>query len=240
MGEYSYDLHIHSCLSPCGDDDSTPANIAALADLLGLDIVALTDHNTCKNCPAFFEAARNYSFLPIAGMELTTEEEIHVVCLFPTLESALVFDEFVHEKIMPIPNKPEIFGNQLIMNSEDEVCGIEEICLINATSIDLYSLTGLVKQYGGICFPAHIDRSSFSLLSSLGFIPEDLGIETVEIRYKEAVDNLKNQHPYLQNCKIVHDSDAHTLENISLPENFLTLEEKTVTAVLKALCSTFE
>ncbi|MGN0597654.1 MAG: PHP domain-containing protein [Ruminiclostridium sp.] len=240
MGEYSYDLHIHSCLSPCGDDDSTPANIAALADLLGLDIVALTDHNTCKNCPAFFEAARNYSFLPIAGMELTTEEEIHVVCLFPTLEKALAFDEFVHEKIMPIPNKPEIFGNQLIMNSDDTVCGTEEICLINATSIDLYSLIGLVKKYGGICFPAHIDRSSFSLLSSLGFIPEDLGIETVEIRYKEAVDNLKNQHPYLQNCKIVHDSDAHTLENISLPENFLTLEEKTVPAVLKVLCSTYE
>lgn len=240
MGEYSYDLHIHSCLSPCGDDDSTPANIAALADLLGLDIVALTDHNTCKNCPAFFEAARNYSFLPIAGMELTTEEEIHVVCLFPTLEKALAFDEFVHEKIMPIPNKPEIFGNQLIMNSEDQICGTEEICLINATSIDLYSLVSLVKQYGGICFPAHIDRSSFSLLSSLGFFPEDLGIETVEIRYKEAVENLKNQHPYLQNCRIVHDSDAHTLENISLPENFLTLEEKSVTAVLKALCSAFE
>lgn len=240
MGEYSYDLHIHSCLSPCGDDDSTPANIAALADLLGLDIVALTDHNTCKNCPAFFEAARNYSFLPIAGMELTTEEEIHVVCLFPTLEKALAFDEFVHEKIMPIPNKPEIFGNQLIMNSEDQICGTEEICLINATSIDLYSLVDIVKKYGGICFPAHIDRSSFSLLSSLGFFPEDLGIETVEIRYKEAVENLKNQHPYLHNCRIVHDSDAHTLENISLPENFLTLEEKSVPAVLKALCSAFE
>ena len=79
MGEFSYDLHIHSCLSPCGDDESTPANIAALADLLGLDIVALTDHNSCKNCPAFFKAAKQYSFLPIAGMELTTEEEVHVV-----------------------------------------------------------------------------------------------------------------------------------------------------------------
>lgn len=235
MGEFSYDLHIHSCLSPCGDDESTPANIAALADLLGLDIVALTDHNSCKNCPAFFKAAKQYSFLPIAGMELTTEEEIHVVCLFESLEKAMKFDGYVSEKILPIPNKPEIFGNQFIMDSEDNVCGTEEICLLNATSIDLYSLVNVIGDFGGICFPAHIDRSSFSLLSSLGFMPEDLGFRTVEVRYKEAVDNLKKQHPYLHGCKIVHNSDAHTLENISLPENLLTADEKTVSAVLKAL-----
>ena len=126
------------------------------------------------------------------------------------------------------------------MDSEDNVCGTEEICLLNATSIDLYSLVNIIGDFGGICFPAHIDRSSFSLLSSLGFMPEDLGFRTVEVRYKEAVDNLKKQHPYLHGCKIVHNSDAHTLENISLPENLLTADEKTVFAVLNALSAKYK
>ena len=82
MNRYYYDLHIHSCLSPCGDNDNTPNNIAGMATLCGLNIVALTDHNSCKNCPAFFAAAKKYGIIPIAGMELTTSEDIHIVCLF--------------------------------------------------------------------------------------------------------------------------------------------------------------
>ena len=86
MKKYYYDLHIHSCLSPCGDDDSTPNSIAGMGELNGLQIMALTDHNTCKNCPAFFKACKNHGILPVAGMELTTAEDIHAVCLFPNLE----------------------------------------------------------------------------------------------------------------------------------------------------------
>jgi predicted metal-dependent phosphoesterase TrpH len=95
MTKYSYDLHIHSCLSPCADDDMTPANIAGMAAVQGLGIAALTDHNSAKNCPAFFRHAKKYGIVPIAGMELTTAEDIHVICLFPTLENALEFDEIV-------------------------------------------------------------------------------------------------------------------------------------------------
>ncbi len=95
MKKYYYDLHIHSCLSPCGDDEATPNSIAGMGKINGLDIMALTDHNTCKNCPAFFEAAKRYGILPVAGMELTTAEEIHMVCLFESLEKAMEFDEFV-------------------------------------------------------------------------------------------------------------------------------------------------
>ena len=98
MSRYLTDLHIHSCLSPCGDDDMTPGNIAGMAVLNGLQIVALTDHNTAKNCPAFFHAAKGYGLIPIAGMELTTAEDIHVVCLFRTLEDALDFDSFVESR----------------------------------------------------------------------------------------------------------------------------------------------
>ena len=104
MNRYYYDLHVHSCLSPCGDDDSTPANIAGMATLNGLQIVALTDHNTTANCPAFFKAAKSYGLIPIAGMELTTAEDIHLVCLFEHLEDAMNFSEEVNTRRIPFKN----------------------------------------------------------------------------------------------------------------------------------------
>ena len=235
MPDLFYDLHIHSCLSPCGDDESTPANIAMLAKMLGLNVAALTDHNSCKNCPAFFEAAKAAELLPIAGMELTTQEEIHVLCLFPELDNAMEFDKYVHERIMPIKNKPEVYGNQLVKNSEDETVDIEEICLINATDIDFYSVKPLVKSYGGIMIPAHIDRKSFSLINSLGGVPPDAGFDCVEIKYPEAVENLTAKHPYIGECKVIFDSDAHYLENISMPNNKLSVDGMTAKAVLQAV-----
>ena len=129
-----YDLHIHSCLSPCGDDDMTPANIAGMAAVKGLDVIALTDHNSCKNCPAAMHHGAAYGVTVIPGMELTTEEEVHVICLFPSIEDALAFDALVYEKIMPVPNREDIFGRQQIMNEKDEVTGKVEHLLINATS----------------------------------------------------------------------------------------------------------
>ena len=235
MPDLFYDLHIHSCLSPCGDDEATPANIAMLAKMLGLNVAALTDHNSCKNCPAFFEAAKAAELLPIAGMELTTQEEIHVLCLFPELDNAMEFDKYVHERIMPIKNKPEIYGNQLVKNSEDETVDIEEICLINATDIDFYSVKPLVKSYGGIMIPAHIDRKAFSLINTLGDVPPDAGFDCVEIKYPEAVENLTAKYPYIGDCGVIFDSDAHYLENISMPNNKLSAQELTAKAVLQAI-----
>ena len=107
-----YDLHLHSCLSPCGDDDMTPANIVGMAAVKGLDVIALTDHNSCKNCPAAMKHGEEYGVTVIPGMELTTSEEVHVVCLFPELNDALDFDQYVYERILPIKNKKNIFGEQ--------------------------------------------------------------------------------------------------------------------------------
>ena len=116
---FSYDFHIHSCLSPCGDDDMTPANIAGMASVKGLSVIAVTDHNSCKNCPAVLKAAEDCGITAIAGMELCTAEEVHVVCLFKSLEAALDFDSYVHRHIMPIKNRPDIFGRQQIMDEND-------------------------------------------------------------------------------------------------------------------------
>ena len=114
-------MHIHSCLSPCGDGDMTPANIAGMAALKGLDIVALTDHNTCRNCPAFMAAAAEYGLLAVPGMEINTSEEVHAVCLFPNLEAALCFDSYVYGKLIRFPNNEAIFGKQQIYNEQDQV-----------------------------------------------------------------------------------------------------------------------
>lgn len=235
MTEISYDLHIHSCLSPCGDDESTPSSIAQLGSILELNAVALTDHNTCKNCPAFFETAKQLDIVPIAGMELTTAEEIHVLCLFPELENAMAFDKEVEKHLPPIMNNPAIYGNQNIVDAQNNILGTFDKLLINATDIDLYLLSDFIRPYSGIIVPAHIDRTSFSLISALGFVPDENGFDCVEIRYKEAVENLKATHQYLNVCRIIHDSDAHRLEDMSLPVNMLNIEEKTAKGVLKAL-----
>ena len=146
MSTYFYDLHIHSCLSPCADDDMTPNNIAGMAALKGLNLLALTDHNSCQNCPAFFEACRNQGIVPVAGMELTTAEDIHLVCLFEHLDQAMAFDAEIAKHRMPMKNRTEIFGNQWILDSEDELIGEEEILLI--VSI----LGDIPEEYGFACF----------------------------------------------------------------------------------------
>lgn len=134
MTELFYDLHVHSCLSPCGDENMTPANIAGMAALKGLELVALTDHNSCRNCPAFLAAARAQGIVGIPGMELTTSEEVHAVCLFPKLEQAMDFDRFVYEQLLKVKNRPEIFGKQQIYDENDSVCG-EEPCLLDRKSV---------------------------------------------------------------------------------------------------------
>lgn len=194
----------------------TPNNIAGMAMLGGLEVVALTDHNTSKNCPAFFEACRKVGIVPIAGMELTTAEDIHVVCLFPTLESALEFSDYVDENRMKIPNRPDIFGEQLIMSGDDEVIGREENLLIPATGLDVFTAAREVRALGGIAYPAHIDKQSNGIIAILGDIPREAGFTAAEVKNPEKIAELKERFPILREMLIVNDSDAHDLENMSI------------------------
>lgn len=217
MSRYLTDLHIHSCLSPCGDDDMTPGNIAGMAVLNGLQIVALTDHNTAKNCPAFFHAAKGYGLIPIAGMELTTAEDIHVVCLFRTLEDALDFDSFVESRRFPIKNKPAIFGRQLLIGENDEIIGEEEILLINAVNISIEEAHKEVTSRGGICYPAHIDRTSNGIIAMLGDFPPEPHFTAFELNDAASLDGCRQQHSVLTERSLVHvaASDAHYLTDIA-------------------------
>lgn len=230
-----YDLHIHSCLSPCGSDDMTPCNIAAMAAIKGLDVIAVTDHNSCKNCPAVLSAAAEYGLLAIPGMELTTSEEVHAVCLFEDLDRAMEFDAYVYERLLPVKNREDIFGKQELYDCEDRVCGQVENLLISSTDISFDKLWELTRSYGGVMFPAHIDKQSNSLIFNLGFVPPDSEFATAELKDLSKLHAIKKGNPYLERCRIISNSDAHYLEDIKEPYLTISVEERGAHAVIEAL-----
>ncbi len=232
MTRYYYDLHIHSCLSPCADDDMTPNNIAGMAALKGLNILALTDHNSTKNCPAFFEACKRQGIIPIAGMELSTAEDIHLVCLFPELEDAMRFGEEVKKHLMPLNNRPEIFGNQLILDGEDEIVGEEELLLISATDLPIDEAVTLAKSFGAHVHPAHIDRQSNGIVAILGDVPEEYGFRVFELRERESLEKLSTVVEELCEDTMIICSDAHHLWDISEAENCVLLDDEPYSSAL--------
>ena len=227
-----YDFHTHSCLSPCGDNDMTPYNLVNMAKLLGLDIIALTDHNTCENCASAVKAGEAIGLTVIPGMELCTSEEVHVVCLFPDVESAMKFSDYVISSMPPVKNRPDIFGEQLIMDETDNVIGNQEKLLTIASAISISDVCRTVEDYGGVCYPAHIDRSSYSVLSNLGMITEDMGFNAVEMTAEADRNALISMHPILEGATIFVDSDAHYLENMKDAENIIDIPENTAKAVI--------
>lgn len=225
MNKYYYDLHIHSCLSPCADNDNTPNNIAGMASICGLNIVALTDHNTCKNCPAFFEAARRYGIIPVAGMELTTSEDIHIICLFEELEAALQFSHEIEKRRILIKNRTDIFGEQLILDGEDNVIGEEEHLLSNATTVSVEEVPDIVARYGGVCYPAHIDRESNGIISVLGTFPETPHFDCVELNRGEKRQEYAERYA-LSGKTFIVSSDAHYLTDMREKENYFELPDE--------------
>lgn len=230
-----YDFHIHSCLSPCGDNEMTPNNIVNMAMLAGLNAIALTDHNTCGNCAATAAVAKRAGLLFLPGMELCTAEEIHVVCLFPTVETAERFEtEVVVPARPPIKNRPDIFGEQILCDEEDEVIGTEPTLLTTATSIGIDEVADRVRAYGGTAFPAHIDRPSYSVIASLGTLPP-LPFATVEISDSGDVQALKAAHGEIGDKPLLRNSDAHYLENIHEAGAYLDLPDLSAQTIIDAL-----
>ncbi len=235
MKPYYYDLHIHTCLSPCGDDDMTPANIVGMAALKGLDVIAVTDHNSCKNCGSAMVLGKEYGITVIPGMELTTQEEVHVICLFPSLEQAMAFDNYVEAHLLPIPNRPETFGKQQLISETDEIIGEYPTLLISATDISFDDVYTLLKPYQGVMIPAHIDKNSFSLISNLGFIPPDSLFASFELKNMKNLHKLTETNPTLKGRTVISNSDAHYLEYISEPVNSLYARSKNINDILSVL-----
>jgi hypothetical protein len=194
-----------------------------MAYLSGIKIVALTDHNSAKNCPAFYEAAERYGIVPIAGMELTTSEDIHLVCLFENIDSALNFDRYLQKRRVLFKNRADIFGEQLIMNGKDEVIGEDEHLLSNATTISLDEAPELIKSYGGVCYPAHIDRDANGIIAILGTVPPTPNFNAYEMRDGNRISEYKEKYG-LSDKLIIVSSDSHYLTDINETNNFFELE----------------
>ncbi len=227
MNRYYYDFHVHSCLSPCGDDENTPNNIVGMASIAGINILALTDHNTAKNCPAFFAAAKKHGIVPIAGMELTTSEDIHLVCLFPRLEDAMSFDaEISSRHRLKVKNRVDIYGEQYIMDKDDNVIGTEEFFLPVATDISVDQALDIVESYGGVCFPAHIDREANGIIATLGTFPDSPAFLAVEFHDAKKADEYKKRYPILNDKLILCGSDAHYLWDIRDKEYYFELDDE--------------
>ncbi len=219
-----YDLHIHSALSPCGDNDMTPNNIVNMAAINELDMIAITDHNSCKNCLAAIEVGKSVGITVVPGMELTTSEDIHVVCYFPDIESAEAFDEKVSKALMPVKNEPDIFGHQFIMDKDDEITGELETLLIGSCDISIMEVTELVRSFGGACIPAHVDRESYSIISVLGEIVPECNFNLIEVS--------KSGNPLDYDYPSFSSSDAHYLENIAERENYVELGENSAKGLI--------
>ena len=226
MTSYFYDLHVHSCLSPCADDDMTPNNIAGMATLKGIQILALTDHNSCKNCPAFFEACKRNGIIPIAGMELSTAEDIHIVCLFEDLGQAMAFDSEIEKHLPSIQNRSEIFGNQIVMDGEDREIGAVQTLLISATDLWIGEALALARSYGAHVHPAHIDRESNGIVSILGDIPSEYGFGCYEFNREDSLDEYRRRFPSIHEENVLVCSDAHHLWEINEAEHALLLDDE--------------
>jgi PHP family Zn ribbon phosphoesterase len=231
----TYDLHIHSCLSPCSSDDMTPNNIVDMALLKGLDVIAVTDHNTCRNVRAVMACAEGKPICVLPGMELETREEVHMLCLFDSIEALEFLYDTVRSKMPPIKNRKDIFGNQLVMNQKDEVIAEEENLLIAACDLSVDEAIALCRALGGVIVPAHIDRPANSIVSNLGFIPPEYEFSCLEVSRRITIQEALQEYQELSGYTFLQNSDAHMLEDILEPINTMQAEAKTAAAVIHSL-----
>lgn len=225
-----YDLHMHSCLSPCGEMEMTPNNIVGMATIKELSLIAVADHNCARNMPAIAKVAEAMGVLLLPAIEITTAEEVHLLSYFPTVEQAVDFGEYVYAALPDIKNRPEIFGEQCIMNEDDEQIGTVEKLLINACAYSIDQLVVDIRAAGGVPVPAHVNKTANSLIENLGFIPPDLNFKTIEVGARHSLSGID-----IDKYRILTSSDAHQLIDMAEPEQTIGLSEMTAAAVIEKL-----
>lgn len=233
--KFAADLHIHSALSPCSDDDMTPNNILRMAALKKLDIIAITDHNSAENLESFIRCGYRENILVVPGMEVETAEEVHLLCYFPSAGAAVEIQRHIYENLPDMRNREDIFGRQLLLDDEDNITGRVERMLLTAANIGIEDITAMVRDAGGAVVPAHVDRESYSILSNLGIIPGELGFNYLELSRQCSPRQFAQDHPVYTGMRFLQSSDAHHLWDILERESFLDLEKRTLDCFLRHL-----
>jgi len=231
---YKADLHIHSCLSPCGDWAMSPRDMVAKSREAGLDIIALCDHNSAENAGAAMDAGKKAGLTVVPGMEICSREEVHVLGLFETLEQALKLQEMVYANL-PGENTPRLWGDQVVANADNEVIYENQRLLIGATTLWLDAIVDAVKELGGLCIASHVDRPSFSIISNLGFIPPDLKFDALEVSRLTPLVEAYNRIPGIAGYPCITSSDAHFLTDIGRVWTGFFLEAPVFEEIQRAL-----
>ena len=206
------DLHNHSCLSPCGSLEMSPRYMLEIAAAKNIQVMALTDHNSSLNCPAFAKLCPRFGIIPIFGMEATTSEEIHALCLFTSLEASLAFSEYAYSILTPFLNNSAITGDQVYVDEEDNIDGEVEYYLVNPLDLSIDQIGAKTAEYGGIVIPAHVDRSAFSMTSQLGVVVDGPWAALECVRIPPAINGLPLD---TKDYPLTTSSDAHFPEHVA-------------------------
>lgn len=232
---YTTDLHIHTCLSPCGDLDMTPKNIVALAIEKELDIIAITDHNASENIEATMRAARGTSLVVFAGMEVASSEEAHLIALFNDFNLLGQFQKVIYENLMSFGIDQRTIDEQVIVNERDEVESFNEHLLFGASALSFQQLVAEVHRLNGLAIASHVDRESFSIIAQLGFIPDDLPLDALEISPKMSKQEAMSIFPDANRYPLIKSSDAHYPVDIGRQNTQFLIQEPTINELKLAL-----
>jgi hypothetical protein len=231
---FKADLHVHTCLSPCGDLSMSPQKIVAEVLRQQIDIIAVTDHNSAENISAVMKAAAGTPIVVLPGMEVCTKEEAHVLAIFDKLTSALALQSLVYGHLQGT-NNPDVFGLQVVANEHDEVERFEERLLIGAADLSVEDVVHTIHQLNGLAIAAHVDRESYSVIGQLGFIPRSVSFDALEISANTSDGEARLRFSDYMRYTFVRNSDAHFLNHIGNQTTRFMLEEPTVSEIARAL-----
>jgi PHP family Zn ribbon phosphoesterase len=219
------DLHIHTVLSPCGDIEMSPLAIVAKAKELNIDVIGITDHNSTLNAIVTSEIAANQEVFVLKGAEVTTQEEVHCLCFMPDNETLKEFQAFLDSKVILFPNSVDKFGYQLVVDKDENI--IDEIphLLINALDISINDLQKEVEKLNGIFVPAHVDRKDTSISSQLGFVPDDLKFDALELSPFAMRNKFFDNFPWFKGFNYITNSDAHFITDIGKAYNTFEIKK---------------
>lgn len=207
-----YDLHIHSCLSPCADDDMTPNNIVNMAILNGLEMIAVTDHNSLLQQKVIHDLCLKKGIRYIYGVEVQSKEDVHILCYFKKYAQIIYFQEYIDKYLIKIANEPNYFGHQYLRDINDEIVDEYNHLLLMSLDQSIEDIINFTKDINGIVVLAHIDGRENAIINNLGFIPDNLRYDGLEIPRKENIELYRLKYP---ECQIfLHNSDAHRLVDI--------------------------
>jgi hypothetical protein len=231
---YRAELHVHTVLSPCAEVEMIPPLIVREALERGINLIAITDHNATANIVAVQKAATGTGLVVLPGMELQTREEVHVLCLFDSLEQVNEWQQIIDGLLPSIENRPDHFGEQFVVDETGDFIRREPRLLITSANISIDEASGKVTGMGGLMIPAHIDRRAFGLIAMLGFIPFDLSLEALEISRNITPAEAVSKFPQCASYPLLQGGDAHRLDEF-LGVNQFELSSPTIAEIRLAL-----